>query len=128
MIFYTLEGLYTAISESELDDLFNDKSKAERRKHIIFCLEKAKEITLEILGTSADRVLSKDHKIAPATLRECIEVQAAIFLSTISDKSEPKEHLIKRLAEAKNTLELLRNSEISPSKKRNRISFGNSEV
>jgi hypothetical protein len=127
MIYYTLEGLYTAISKTDLENLLSDRSKADARKHIIFCLEKAKEIALEILGTSAERVLAKNLKIAPGTVRECIEVQAAVFLMTNSDMGELKKLLNSRLSDAKKMLENLRNSTVSPSKQRNRIKFGESE-
>lgn len=127
MIFYTFEGLYTAISKTDLDNLLSDRTKSDSRKHIIFCLEKAKEITLEILGTSAERVLAKNKHIAPGTVRECIEVQAAVFLMTNSDMGELKKSLNSRLSDAKKMLENLRNSVVSPSKQRNRIRSGESE-
>jgi hypothetical protein len=132
MIYWTLDGLYTAISKADLESLLggeireNDKRNRPMREIRKNC-ERATDVVLEILGTSADGVLSKDPNIAPTVVRECIEVEAAVFLSTKSAMLELKDKLEQRWKHAREMLKMLRNNTVSPAKRPQRISFGESE-
>jgi F420-0:gamma-glutamyl ligase len=129
MIFYTLEGLLTVVSEYELETMLNEKITpgSEAMKTIASCLERAKKITLELLGTSADRVLAGSQEEAPMVVQECIEVMAALFLTSNSSAPKLKENLRNRLQSAKNLLADLRNSTVAPAKNPQRILFGSGE-